>query len=139
MKEVEKAINEWIIVEIWCFYMYIVAAAVFLLWIQIRYYWGTSDLSDECIQVKQGRTKNDPLTFYKLDIDWFSKSFIMAILHFLVIMKVAEAEELEKATPHDEMKVWIPTYIVLAILCFTRVLMAVGMPLVNQKREIGQF
>ena len=61
--ELQKSIKEWVSCEIWCFYLFIIAAAVFLLYIQIR---GSAGYHEKYRNLKKnkGRSKKDPLTFY---------------------------------------------------------------------------
>ena len=62
----------WLKLETASFYMYVMAAVVYLLYIQLR---GIFGFDDEI--KKKDRYKSDALEYYEQDIHWFAFSFSM--------------------------------------------------------------
>lgn len=74
---------EWLLMEISAFYLYMLAAIVFLAYIQIRGALGKTDR-----KLNAERWKFDALDYYDLDIDWFAFIFVMAFVHCYGIYEI---------------------------------------------------
>lgn len=57
----------WIYIEILCFYLYLMAASVYLLIITMKGSWGVSS-----VDAHHDRFMKDALDYYSTDIDWFA-------------------------------------------------------------------
>ena len=89
--------REWVMFEVEFFYLYLLSSAVFLFYIQLRGQCGKAS-SKEARDARKERNLQDPLDFYSEDIYWFSFSFIMIFVHFLVVTSaIFESKKSERA------------------------------------------
>ena len=84
---------EWLLMEISAFYLYMLAAIVFLTYIQIRGSLGKTDR-----KLNNDRWKFDALDYYDLDIDWFAFIFVMFCVHCYGIFEILTSKLLEIKT-----------------------------------------
>lgn len=69
--------KQWMVMEVFFYYMQIFNASVFLFMIQIR-----GSLGKKENDSNELRYKHDAIEYYELDIDWFSFQFVLFFTHF---------------------------------------------------------
>lgn len=106
---------EWLLMEICAFYLYMLAAIVFLTYIQIR---GTLGKTDR--KLNSDRWKFDALDYYDLDIDWFAFIFVMSFVHCYGIYEIVW-NTLDK-TSEERLNGEYVGLCVLSVLLFCRVI-----------------
>ena len=73
----------WLTIEVFCLYLYIMSAMVFLLKIQIRGLRGQT-----LLEHKKDRFKYDAIEYYKQEMDWFAFNFIFFSLDLLTLVLI---------------------------------------------------